>query len=121
MNGVFWALIFGYYALRFDGDPEQCLASDDSDLRVAKPVSGESYEDVGYRFRLVFSVSFYAALMQIATATLGGVFTTEPMSSALFSINGLMSLIVFFIWIYGFICRFSHSGCVCSADYLPDG
>ena len=63
MNGIFWACIFGFYALRFDGDPEVCLASDDQDLRVDKPVADGEYEDVGYRFRLVFSVSFYAALL----------------------------------------------------------
>ena len=28
-NGIIWAIIFGFFALRYDTDPESCLASDD--------------------------------------------------------------------------------------------
>ena len=63
--GAFWAIIFGFYALRYDDDPEVCLASDESDFRIIQSDTTDSstYEDVGMRFRLVFSVSFYAALI----------------------------------------------------------
>ena len=61
-NGILWAFVFGFFALRYDSDPEQCLASDDQNSRITKPVEDEEYDDVGYRFRLVFTISFYASV-----------------------------------------------------------
>ena len=63
--GSTMAIIFGYYALRLDEDPESCLANDDQDTRIAHEDANaeDIYEDVGYRFRLVFTISFYASLV----------------------------------------------------------
>ena len=61
-NGILWAAVFGFFALRYDSDPEQCFASDDQTSRITKPVEDEEYDDVGYRFRLVFTISFYASV-----------------------------------------------------------
>ena len=32
---IVWALIYGYFALRFDDDPEVCMAKDSKDIRIA--------------------------------------------------------------------------------------
>ena len=29
----FWSIVFGYFALRLDSDPEMCEASDENDYR----------------------------------------------------------------------------------------
>ena len=41
-------------------------------------------------------------------------------SSFIFMINVCSNVVLLFIWIYGFICRFTHTGEVCSGDYLSD-
>ena len=117
-NGILWALIFGFFALRYDSDPEQCLASDDQNSIITKPQADEEYEDVGYRFRLVFTISFYASVFQIVSAAVSGLIKSDIVYTVLFMGNGLMVFVMFMTWIYAFICRFSHSGMVCSGDYL---
>ena len=32
---IVWAIIYGYFALRFDDDPEVCMATDSKDVRIA--------------------------------------------------------------------------------------
>ena len=53
----FWMLVFGYFALRLDGDPEGCEASDENDYRFGVSLN-QTREvrniDVGLRFRMIF-------------------------------------------------------------------
>ncbi len=69
----FWTLVFGYFALRLDSDPEDCEASDINDYRFQTLVSKheERYIDIGFRFRLIFEVAFFAymAMTLIGSAT----------------------------------------------------
>ena len=119
-NGIIWAIIFGFFALRYDTDPESCLASDDQNSRVMKPEADGEYDDVGYRFRLVFTISFYVSVLQIVSAAVSGLIKNELINMVLFMCNALFVVVMFVTWIYAFICRFSHSGQVCSGDFLKE-
>ena len=44
-----WVVLYGYFALRLDHDPEMCLASDESDKILTQPSSTSI--DVGETFR----------------------------------------------------------------------
>ena len=52
----FWTLVFGYFALRLDSDPEDCEASDENDYRfgIGSAQHEERFIDVGGRYRLTF-------------------------------------------------------------------
>ena len=61
----FWTLVFGYFALRLDSDPEDCEASDINDFRWGaynNNVREERFIDVGFNFRMTFQVAFFSYL-----------------------------------------------------------
>lgn len=70
----FWTLVFAYFALRLDGDPSDCEASDINDLRWGaynNNVREERFIDIGFRFRLVFQIAFasYLAMTLLGSLT----------------------------------------------------
>lgn len=53
----FWTLVFAYFALRLDSDPEDCEASDINDFRWGdynNHAREEYFINVGERFRMTF-------------------------------------------------------------------
>ena len=63
-------------------------------------------------------VSFVASALQVVLGTTRSFISEGFFSSFIFMANAASNLVLVFIWIYGFICRFTHSGEVCSGDYL---
>ena len=105
-----------------DNDPESCLADDNKDTLYTEDDAndGDTYSDVGFRFRLVFMVSFAASALQVVIGTISSFIGEGIITSFIFMINASSNIVLIFIWIYGFICRFTHDGEVCSGDYLGD-
>ena len=56
---IFWALVLGYFALRFDSDPEVCMATDENDFKFKKGNKEDAYVDVGEEFRWFFEIGFF--------------------------------------------------------------
>ena len=63
---IFWATVLGYFALRFDSDPEVCMATDADDYKFKKGGNEDMYIDVGEEFRLFFEIGFFGYVAQIA-------------------------------------------------------
>ena len=55
-----------------DDDPESCLADDNQDKLYTEDDANndDTYQDVGFRFRLVFMVSFAASAIQVVMGTI---------------------------------------------------
>ena len=118
---MFWAIVLGYVALRYDSDPEVCMATDENDLKFKTGKDIDRYVDVGEEFRLFFDVAFYGYLAQIALGTFSYTNLDKIMREFVFLLIVLLSYAIFVAWIWGFYCRMSHSGQVCSGDFLDDG
>ena len=58
------AVFFGYFALGFDNDPDSCYASPEHE-QIWSTGSKNSYREIGIIFRLVSTIVFYTALLQI--------------------------------------------------------
>ena len=119
----FWMLVFGYFAMRFDSDPEQCEASDENDYRfgLSKNHTAEVRNiDVGLRFRLIFGIAFYAYLTMTLIGAATYCLTSDAVRKLAFLILALMNYAVVFAWVFAFYVRLQHSGKVCSGDYLED-
>ena len=113
---IIWACLYGYFALRFDDDPEVCIASPDSNQILA--TQPPDSEDIGEKFRYCFDRFFYLTLLQIAIATLTHIFVNDIFRQFLFLIMLLSSYAFIGLWIYIVIKRFSWVGQVCSGDFL---
>mmetsp|Transcript_39540 Transcript_39540/g.51788 ORF Transcript_39540/g.51788 Transcript_39540/m.51788 type:complete len:192 (+) Transcript_39540:26-601(+) len=121
MMNCFWALVFGYFALRFDSDPETCEASDINDFRWGRASNfqrEERFIDVGFRFRLTLTIAFASYAMMTVLGSLSYVITSDTIRKLLFFVLALVNYAVFFAWIFAFYVRVQHSGKVCSGDYL---
>ena len=120
----FWALVFGYFALRIDSDPEWCEASDENDYKfttgVNKAALEHRYVDVGSRFRLVFEVAFFSYLTMAVIGTATYLASSDGLRQFMFLILALLNYAVAFAWIFGFYVRMQHSGKVCSGDFLSE-
>ena len=118
----FWTLVFGYFALGLDNDPQSCEASDENDYRfgVGGLKKEERFIDVGFRLRLTFQVAFFSYLTMTMIGSIVNFVTSDVMRKLMFLILALMNYGVVFAWIYAFYVRMQHSGKVCCGDYLQD-
>ena len=70
INALLLGCMYGYFALNFSGDPNECYANDDSDDRIDQStVTGKSLSntvDVGAVFGLTFKILFFMTLMECA-------------------------------------------------------
>ena len=112
-----WASVYGIFALRFDSDPETCLADDSKDIRMQSVSTGT---DVGDRFRTCFEWLFYLSLTLMTISLTITCCKNETLRKCLATLGvishwGLTGLVLFL-----FISRFRHSGKVCSGDFLGD-
>ena len=66
--GAVWTTFYGYEALGFSKDPDNCYASDFSDLRVTDLHDNETadFVDVGERFDVVFKICYYSSAILLA-------------------------------------------------------
>ena len=118
---AFWAVVLGYFALRFDKDPEECMASDETDAKFHQGDQDSAFVDVGADFRYFFEIACFGHVAQVAL----GVLTQLPLQREIrhlaFLLIALLGYAIFMAWIWGFYCRMSHEGRVCSGDFLDDG
>ena len=75
------------------------------------------FSEVGDRFRTCFHILFFTCLLQITMIIL---ITQDVVPRLLSAIMILTSYTYALVWIYLIIVRFSHSGKVCSGDYLSE-
>ena len=113
---IVWATIYGYFALRFDSDPETCIA-DDRDVRATGASTGT---DVGDRFRTCFEWLFYLSLTLMTISLSMACCKSDSIRKCLGTVGivaqwGLTGLVLFL-----FISRLRHSGQVCSGDFLGE-
>ena len=104
---TFWTLVFGYFALRLDDDPEFCEASDENDNRFVLGVSKHEprYIDVGFRFRLVFQLAFFSNLSITVIGSMTYVVTSDVIRKLMFLALALMNYAVVFSWVFAFYVR----------------
>ena len=117
---IFWGIVLGYFALRFDNDPEVCMATDENDIKFKKGNIEDKYIDVGEEFRWFFEIAFFGYVAHIALGMFTYLKLDRIIRHAVFFIITLLSYAIFMAWIWGFYCRMSHSGRVCSGDFLDD-
>ena len=123
MMNCFWALVFGYFALRLDGDPESCEASDINDYQWGTHgniTREERFIDVGFRFRLTFTIAFFSYLSMATLGSATYLITSDSIRKLAFFVLALANYAIFFAWIFAFYVRLQHSGKVCSGDFLED-
>ena len=72
LTGMIWTAFFGYEALGYSKDPDNCYASDFSDKRVTDlhDTRTDDFVDVGERFRVVFSICYYSSLIMLFAGVL---------------------------------------------------
>ena len=120
----FWTLVFGFFALRLDRDPEQCEASDINDIRfgsLGAQSREERFIDIGERFRIIFEVNFFGYLSMTVIGTATYIISEETTRKFMFFLLAVLNYCVFFAWVFAFYVRTQHSGKVCSGDFLRDG
>lgn len=119
---LFWTLVFGFFALRLDSDPEDCEASDENDYRfgLAKLQREERFVNVGLRFRLTFGIAFLSYATMTILGSLTYVVEADMPRKLMFLVLALVNYAVVFAWIFAFYTRMQHSGKVCSGDFLNE-
>ena len=123
INFIIWAIVYGYFALRYDDDPEVCYASSGKDFRISdnKVNTGIAIVNVGDRFRICFQIFFFVCLLQLVMVTfmqmVGG---KDGLRRGLSLLTIFAQYAFYMVWIILIIVRFNHAGKVCSGDYLSD-
>ena len=119
---IVWSAIYGYFALRFDSDPEVCIASETKDVRIAKGTSSiaEDETDVGERFRNCFDVLFFLSAYLMTISLVISCIKNETFRKCLAIIGALAQYALTITVIVLFVSRFRHTGRVCSGDYLKE-
>ena len=67
INAMLLGCMYGYFALSFDGDPNDCYANEESDDRInqdtASSAEMSSTTNVGAKFSLTFKILFFMTLV----------------------------------------------------------
>ena len=67
VNSVILMCVYGYFVLRFDKDPTNCYANDDSDERIndeeADPDEMKNTSNIGKKFNFIFLLLFFMTLI----------------------------------------------------------
>ena len=126
-TGILWSLFFGYVALGYSEDPKHCIASDEFDKRVefkgdwtVMPAMDGKYTDAGERFFTIFTVAFYASIVCLCGGILHTICHTKFIRLPVRSVTVLASFCVTGCVLASIVCRFIHSGRVCSGDFLDE-
>ena len=121
INAMALGTLYGYFALNFDGDPNDCYANADSDDRIDQDTAGRGAmtetTNVGGHFSLTFKLLFFMTLAEVCISLFAysiSIQHTKAQSKPVFKfavfVYAMASLIEVIIWIYLFILRFSHEG-----------
>ena len=111
-----WAVLYGYFALKLDHDPEGCLADENSDAILMQPSA--TSRDVGEIFRICYQGFFVLTFLQLKIALLSHCTKSEICRQFFFLLVLLTSYTFIGLWLYLIYIRFSHPGKVCSGDFL---
>ena len=116
-----WTAIYGWFALRFDDDPETCFASPTSDQRIRNSNSAtENDTDVGQRFRICFMVLFYTSLCCLVVSLVISLIRSQSLQKCMSILAAIAQYALTFCVLFLFVTRFRHTGRVCSGDFLKD-
>ena len=63
-------------------------------------------------------VSFLASAVQVVCGTITSFLEDGSLNAFFFLVCSAANIVLAFVWVYGFICRFTHDGEVCSGDFL---
>ena len=122
---IVWASIYGFFALRYDSDPEACWATDAKDVKVphdeADGAVADGAVDVGWRFRTSFDILFFSSLAMMVISLVITCIRVEPLRKCLAVIGAIAQYALTLVVLSLFVNRFRHSGKVCSGDYLEAG
>ena len=70
VNFIIWGIVYGYFALRYDDDPEVCYAANGKYVRISESkIAGSTITNVGDRFRICFQIFFFVCLLQLVMVT----------------------------------------------------
>ena len=123
-------LIYGFFFFRYDGDPESCIASEDTSVLYAIPrdqltgtrVAG--IEDIGKSWRNYMDILFQIEACLVAIAALFLIFKgvcADLMFPLVSLSNNILTFVGVFVSLYSLSLRFTHQGQVCSGVYLQTG
>ena len=111
----------------YDNDPDSCIATEEFQKRVVfeGDWSGvqrdeSKYIDIGGRFDNIFHICFWAAFMIVLSGVAHTVFRMKTVRLPARVISAISVWAMLLCTIVGIFIRFSHSGKVCSGDYLGD-
>ena len=125
--GLISSIFYGYVFMDYDDDPDSCIATEEFQKRIVfeGDWSGvqrdeSKYIDIGGRFDNIFHICFWAAFMIVLSGVAHTVFRMKTVRLPARVISAISVWAMLLCTIVGIFIRFSHSGKVCSGDYLGD-
>jgi len=109
------ALVWGYFALRMDSDPESCIASTKDDYFYSE--GDKTTIDVGATWRYIEEIVFYGYVGTILLATLSYQASVE-FSLLLVFIGQIAQLVCAYYAFWAYYIRSQHSGRFCAGDSI---
>ena len=115
--------LFGYFALGYDGDPKHCLASLTADSqavssKVSVTVQTENAVDIGAMFGQVFTVVFYASVVDLVCGVVYWSTSNKLTKNIAHTVSLVATWAALLAIFVGIILRHSNAGAVCSGDFL---
>ena len=123
-------LLYGYFFFRYDGDPESCIASEDTSVLYAIPRDQLTdkrivgIEDIGKRWRNYMDILFQIEVCGTAIAAFFLIFKgmcADLMLPLVSLTNNILGFIGIFVSLYSLFLRYTHQGQVCAGVYLQSG
>ena len=114
-----FSVIFGFFALKQDSDPEDCFTIPDNDhLMTTSQKKDDEEVNVGPRFRHCFEVLFLTHLLCLVAVILIRTVPPQAARKIYFAVPPIILPVLLITHLVLFYSRFVHSGRVCSGDYL---
>ena len=125
--GVIASVFYGYVFYDYDSDPDSCIATQEFQKRVVFQgdwtgieIDEDKYIDIGTRFGHIFDICFYAAVMLALSGIAHTMFRNKLVRLPARGVSAISMWAMFLCTLVGIFVRFSHSGKVCSGDYLGE-
>ena len=117
INAVLLGVMYGYFALNFDGDPNDCYANEESDQRINQDTASSkemsAATNVGAKFSLIFKVLFFMTLVEVCISLFAysvSVNASKQHAKPVFKLAvffyAMASLVEVILWIFLFVLRF---------------
>jgi len=115
-GSVIMALVWGYFALRIDHDPESCVASTKDDYFYSD--GDDTTMDVGATWRYIEEIVFYGYVATILLATLSHQTSSYDFNRLLAILGQIVQLVIAFYSGWAIYIRSQPSGRFCAGDSL---